>query len=93
LFDTRIDTAARHERSPFFSTPLNHVSHSEKYWRSQDGALQQRWREFLAVSVPFLTKVVAMLVRGGVDELKKNDASLARYAPMPIVVMKSISLS
>ncbi len=43
----------------------------------------------MAVSVPFLTKIVAMLVRGGVDELKKNDASLARHASISIMLVKS----
>jgi predicted unusual protein kinase regulating ubiquinone biosynthesis (AarF/ABC1/UbiB family) len=52
----------------------------EAYWRKEDGALQQRWREFLGVTVPFLTKIVAMLVRGGQDELKKYEAELARDA-------------
>jgi len=52
----------------------------EAYWRKQDGALQKRWREFLSVSVPFLTKMITMLVRGGVDELKKNEVDLAREA-------------
>lgn len=52
----------------------------EQYWRKQDGALQQRWREFLGVSVPFLTKLVAMLVRGGTEELQKNQGELAREA-------------
>jgi len=52
----------------------------EAYWRKEDGALQQRWREFLGVTVPFLTKVVTLLVRGGVDELGKNEVELARDA-------------
>jgi predicted unusual protein kinase regulating ubiquinone biosynthesis (AarF/ABC1/UbiB family) len=52
----------------------------EAYWRKEDGALQQRWREFLGVSVPFLTRIVTLLVRGGAEELKKNEAELAREA-------------
>jgi aarF domain-containing kinase len=52
----------------------------EAYWRKEDGALQQRWREFLGVSVPFLTRIVTLLVRGGAEELKKNEAELARDA-------------
>ena len=50
----------------------------EAYWRKEDGALQQRWREFLGVTVPFLTKLVAMLVRGGSEELQRNEVELAR---------------
>mmetsp|Transcript_18897 Transcript_18897/g.45050 ORF Transcript_18897/g.45050 Transcript_18897/m.45050 type:complete len:923 (+) Transcript_18897:179-2947(+) len=52
----------------------------EAYWKSQDGALQKRWREFLGVTVPFLTKLVTLLVRGGMDEVQKNEAMLAREA-------------
>lgn len=52
----------------------------EAYWDKEKGALQKRWREFLGVSVPFLTKTVAMLVRGGQEELKANGADLARDA-------------
>lgn len=56
----------------------------EAYWRKEDGALQRRWREFLSVSVPFLTKLVAMLVRGGSAELERNTAELARDARVNI---------
>jgi len=52
----------------------------EAYWKQEDGALQARWREFLGVTVPFLTKMVAMLVRGGTAELEKNQVQLARDA-------------
>jgi len=52
----------------------------ETYWRAQDGALQKRWREFLGVTVPFLTKLIAMLVRGGPAEVEKNQVELAREA-------------
>ncbi|KAJ8609545.1 hypothetical protein CTAYLR_006042 [Chrysophaeum taylorii] len=52
----------------------------EKYWREQGSALQQRWSEFLRLSVPFLLRVATMLVQGGVEELSANDASLAREA-------------
>ncbi|KAJ1474300.1 hypothetical protein T484DRAFT_3645222 [Baffinella frigidus] len=54
----------------------------EKYWKAQDGALQGRWREFLGITVPFLTKLVAMLVRGGPDEVTRNTAELAKEARM-----------
>uniref|UniRef100_A0A6U3TXQ3 Protein kinase domain-containing protein n=1 Tax=Octactis speculum TaxID=3111310 RepID=A0A6U3TXQ3_9STRA len=52
----------------------------EKYWDKESGALQSRWREFLQYSVPWLTRVATLLVRGGTDELLLNDASLAREA-------------
>lgn len=52
----------------------------EKYWRSQGSSLQQRWSEFLSLSVPFLLRVATLLVQGGADELSANDASLARDA-------------
>lgn len=52
----------------------------EKYWRSQGASLQQRWSEFLRLAVPFLLRVATLLVQGGVEQLKANDASLARDA-------------
>jgi aarF domain-containing kinase len=52
----------------------------EAYWTKERGALQARWSEFLRYSVPFLTRVVTLLIRGGTDELMKNDKSLAREA-------------
>merc|ERR1719487_725604 len=44
----------------------------EKYWATQRGALAKRWSEFLNYLVPWLTKVVSFLIRGGLDELNKN---------------------
>jgi hypothetical protein len=52
----------------------------EAYWRKQSGALSKRWTEFLQLSVPFLTKVVSLLVSGGIGELKANSAPLAKDA-------------
>ena len=52
----------------------------EKYWSRQQGALQDRWGEFIRYSVPFLTRIVTLLIRGGTDELVANDRSLAREA-------------
>jgi len=37
----------------------------EKYWSKERGALQARWGEFLRYSVPFLTRVAALLIKGG----------------------------
>ena len=51
-----------------------------RYWLSQGRALQQRWGEFLRLSVPFLIRTATLLVQGGVDALQENDASLARDA-------------
>lgn len=52
----------------------------QQYWLKEGRALQQRWTEFLGYSVPYLTRIVTMLVTGGVKELEKNDAKLARDA-------------
>ena len=52
----------------------------QKYWKSQGSALTQRWTEFLGYAVPYLTRVISLLVTGGNDELSKNGASLARDA-------------
>ena len=52
----------------------------QQYWLNQGSALQQRWGEFLRLSVPFLLKTATLLVQGGVDALQENDAELARDA-------------
>eukprot|EP00959_Pyramimonas_sp_CCMP1952_P437077 9151294-Pyramimonas_sp.AAC.1 len=52
----------------------------QKYWKTQGNALQQRWAEFVGYSVPYLTRVVGMLITGGSDELKNNSAVLAKDA-------------
>jgi len=52
----------------------------QAYWEGQGGALQQRWTEFLALSVPFLTRIVTLALTGGADELNRNQASLAKDA-------------
>lgn len=44
----------------------------EKYWAKEQGALQSRWGEFIRYSVPFLSRVAALLVRGG-----KTDGALS----------------
>ena len=43
-------------------------------------ALTQRWTEFLGYAVPYLTRVITLVVSGGASELKKNGGSLARDA-------------
>ncbi|KAJ1443504.1 ABC1 family-domain-containing protein [Ochromonadaceae sp. CCMP2298] len=50
------------------------------YWAKQGSALTQRWTEFLGYSVPFLTRVIAIVVAGGTEDLSKNGASLAKDA-------------
>ena len=50
----------------------------QAYWKKQGSALTQRWAEFLGYAIPFLTKVVTILVTGGSEELKENGATLAR---------------
>ena len=52
----------------------------QSYWAGQGGALQQRWIEFLGVSVPFITRVAGLLISGGTDALEDNAAELAQDA-------------
>ena len=52
----------------------------QKYWAGQSGALQQRWLEFLGVTVPFITRVAGLLISGGTEALEANSAELARDA-------------
>lgn len=52
----------------------------QAYWKKQGSALTQRWTEFLGYSVPFLTKMITIVVAGGPEALKENGASLARDA-------------
>lgn len=52
----------------------------EAYWQTQGSALTSRWTEFLGYAVPFLTRIITILVSGGSGELKKNGASLAKDA-------------
>lgn len=50
------------------------------YWKKQGSALTQRWTEFLGYAVPYLTKVISLVVTGGSEELKNNAGILARDA-------------
>ena len=52
----------------------------QKYWKKQGSALSQRWTEFLGYAVPFLTKLLTILVSGGTPELKSQGAALAKDA-------------
>jgi len=52
----------------------------QQYWDGQGGALQQRWVEFIGVSVPFLTKVATLLVSGGTEALEASSGELAKDA-------------
>mmetsp|Transcript_29199 Transcript_29199/g.49133 ORF Transcript_29199/g.49133 Transcript_29199/m.49133 type:complete len:951 (-) Transcript_29199:412-3264(-) len=52
----------------------------QSYWKKQGSALTQRWTEFLGYAVPYLTRIVTIIVAGGTDELKNNGASLAKDA-------------
>jgi hypothetical protein len=61
----------------------------EEYWKKQGSALTSRWTEFLGYSVPFLTKVITLLVTGGGDEVKANGATLAKDAR--IIMEKLVS--
>lgn len=52
----------------------------EAYWRRTPGSLRTRWGEFLAVSVPFFTRVARLLVTGGASGVRAEAGSLARDA-------------
>ena len=52
----------------------------QSYWKSQGSALTERWTQFLGYAVPYLTRVITMLVSGGTPELKRNGAVLAKDA-------------
>lgn len=50
------------------------------YWKKQGSALTQRWAEFLGYAVPYLTKVVTIVVTGGSADLGRNGGALAKDA-------------
>lgn len=52
----------------------------QKYWDKEKGALQQRWSQFVRLSVPFLTKMAALGIQGGAEALQDNGSELARDA-------------
>lgn len=52
----------------------------QAYWEKQGSALTRRWTEFLGYAVPFLTRIITIVVSGGTEELKNNGASLAKDA-------------
>jgi hypothetical protein len=52
----------------------------EAYWKSQGSALTSRWTEFLGYAIPYLTRVITLLISGGSGELKKNGGALAKDA-------------
>jgi predicted unusual protein kinase regulating ubiquinone biosynthesis (AarF/ABC1/UbiB family) len=52
----------------------------QQYWKKQGSALTQRWAEFLGYAVPYLTRVITLVVSGGPEELSKNGGSLAKDA-------------
>ena len=52
----------------------------QAYWKTQGNALTDRWTQFLGYAVPFLTRVITILVSGGSPELQRNGASLAKDA-------------
>uniref|UniRef100_A0A7S1I4E1 ABC1 atypical kinase-like domain-containing protein n=1 Tax=Eutreptiella gymnastica TaxID=73025 RepID=A0A7S1I4E1_9EUGL len=52
----------------------------QQYWEEQGGALQDRWNEFLATTVPFLTRIVALGISGGSEAISAQSASLAKDA-------------
>lgn len=52
----------------------------QAYWQKEGGALQDRWNEFLATTVPFLTRIVALGLSGGSEAITAQSASLASDA-------------
>ena len=52
----------------------------QQYWKKQGYALTQRWTEFLGYAVPFLTKMITLVVSGGSGALKDNAGTLAKDA-------------
>ena len=52
----------------------------QAYWKAQGSALTDRWTQFLGYAVPYLTRVITLLVSGGTPELKRNGATLAKDA-------------
>ena len=65
----------------------------EAYWKTQGSALSSRWTEFLGYAVPFLTRIITLLVSGGSGELKKNGASLAKDARIIFEKLVCISVT
>lgn len=64
-----------------FGLPLVYDKNAiEKYWAAQSGALSKRWSEFLRVSVPFLTRVLTIVISKGSGALADEGADLARDA-------------
>jgi len=44
----------------------------QEYWKKQGSSLTQRWTEFLGYAVPYLTRVITLVVSGGNNELKRT---------------------
>lgn len=55
----------------------------EAYWAKERGALNQRWGQFVGKAVPFLTKLVTLLIRDG--EIKEAEIpALSRQARLDL---------
>ena len=52
----------------------------QSFWDSRPGELQSRWNEFLGYNVPFLTKVVGILLTGGSTALGERSGEIAADA-------------
>jgi predicted unusual protein kinase regulating ubiquinone biosynthesis (AarF/ABC1/UbiB family) len=52
----------------------------QEYWKKQGSALTQRWSEFLRYAIPFLTKILTIVVSSGPSELQNQGGVLARDA-------------
>jgi hypothetical protein len=52
----------------------------QEYWKKESGALRKRWSEFLGYSVPFLTRLVTIVIGGGTQELQERQVELTQDA-------------
>jgi ABC1 atypical kinase-like domain len=55
----------------------------EAYWKSQRGALNQRWSDFVNKAIPFLTKLVTLYIRDGAI-MDSEIPALSRQARMDL---------
>lgn len=52
----------------------------EAYWRAHKSVVSARWQQFIAITLPFFSALLAALTAGGVAELSRRAAPLARQA-------------
>ncbi len=52
----------------------------QKHWDKEKGALNERWREFVTATAPFLTRLTTLLITKGAGKMEDDIPSLARDA-------------